>query len=426
MINKSKVLMFGWEFPPHNSGGLGTACLGLLTGLSEFQVPVTFVLPRHADVSFKDTRFVFADKEGSSITIRRINSRLSAYMTAEEYERQFRLYGKPDGIYGATLFEEVDLYARRAQAVTEKESFDVIHAHDWLSIPAGLMAKKISGRPLVVHIHATEFDRTGGNGVNQDVYEIERKGMEEADEVVAVSQFTKEQICRHYGISADKITVVHNGISVSEEVLQNLSNFSFRQKLEKEEPLFRLKYNGRKIILFLGRITLQKGPEYFLQTARKVLDSEKNVLFIFSGSGDMETRMMNQAASLGICDKVLFTGFLRGAELDHVYKAADLYVMPSVSEPFGITPLESIKNGTPVLISKQSGVSEVITNAFRADFWDIDEMTRIILAVIKDDRLGEKILKEAIKELPHISWTKAAQKCLGIYSRLAPLPYNTT
>ncbi len=417
--------MFGWEFPPHNSGGLGTACLGLLTGLSEFQVPVTFVLPRHADVSFKDTRFVFADKESSFITIRRIDSRLSPYMTAEEYEKQFRLYGEPDGIYGTTLLEEVDLYARRARAVTEKENFDVIHAHDWLSIPAGLMAKKVSGRPLIVHIHATEFDRTGGNGVNQDVYRIERKGMEEADEVVTVSHFTKGQICRHYGIPADKITVVHNGISVSEEVLRDLSRFSSRQKLEKEEPLFRLKYNGRKIILFLGRITLQKGPEYFLQTASKVLEKEKNVLFVFAGSGDMETRMMNQAASLGICDKVLFTGFLRGAELDHVYKAADLYVMPSVSEPFGITPLESIKNGTPVLISKQSGVSEVVINAFRADFWDIDEMTRVILAVIRDDRLGERVLKNAARELRHISWTKAAYKCLGIYSRLSLLPHNT-
>jgi glycogen(starch) synthase len=252
-----------------------------------------------------------------------------------------------------------------------------------------------------VHVHATEFDRCGGPlGINKDVYEIEKEGMEMADRIIAVSQFTKDIIVRHYGIPEGKVKVVHNGI---DEVTEP-------QGAMRRLRLASLKASGYSIVLFLGRITLQKGPDYFLRAAKSVLTREPKVVFLLSGSGDMEREMMDLAASLGISDRVLFTGFLTGPDRHEVYAAADLFIMPSVSEPFGITALEAMKTGAPVLVSKQSGVAEAVNHALKADFWDVDEMTNKILSVIKHKGLRQSLSENGRREVAGLTWEDAAGK----------------
>lgn len=406
----SKILMFGWEFPPHNSGGLGVACHGLTKALADKGAEIIFVLPKKVDINSKHLlKIVFAD-EISKIKFKPINSLLSPYITSEKYETVLLKEQQPS-IYGEGLFEEVKRYALRAKSVAISENFDIIHAHDWLSFMAGNEAKKATGKPLVIHVHATEFDRTGGNGVNQHVYEIEKEGMEQCDAIIAVSQFTKGIITRHYGINPQKICVVHNAVEPKEE--------EYQLKTDPNAALLKLKEAGKKIILFVGRITLQKGPDYFLKTAKKILEFNPNVIFIMAGSGDMERQMIQEAASLGISDKVFFPGFLRGKELSQLYQIADLYILPSVSEPFGITPLESLVNNTPILISKQSGVSEIITHALKADFWDVEEMTDKTLAVLNHPPLYECLRENGFNEVKKINWQVPAQKCLDIYNQLS-------
>ncbi|MFI5206007.1 MAG: glycosyltransferase family 4 protein, partial [Candidatus Paceibacterales bacterium] len=280
--------------------------------------------------------------------------------------------------------------------------FDVIHAHDWLSFLAGIRAHRISGKPLVVQIHSTEFDRTGNTTGNYEVFTIEKNGMELADSVIAVSNFTKNVITDKYGISPNKVHVVHNGIAKPGH-----SPF--------ENDVLELKKHNR-IVLFVGRLTLQKGPDYFLKAAKKVLEYESNVVFLMVGDGDMKEQLIREAVHAGISDKVIFTGFLRDSELKKIYKSADLFVMPSVSEPFGIAGLESAINGTPVLLSKQSGISEILTHALKVDFWDIDEMTNKILAVLQHPPLKHTLKKHTLMESHLHTWHKAAKKVKNIYN----------
>ena len=392
--------MFGWEFPPFNSGGLGVACLGLTRAMSERGMEVLFVMPKKLDVRSPWARFVFADMP--QISIRAINAALSPYMTKAGYKRS-------DNFYGWGLLDEVRRYAASGAAIAEAEEFDVIYAHDWLSFGAGMEAKRVSGKPLIVHVHATEFDRCGGPmGVNHDVYEIEKAGMETADLVVAVSDFTKRIIVSEYGISEKKIRVVHNGIDETTAPHGGA-----------ELPRLRaLKAAGNKLVLFLGRVTLQKGPDYFIRAAKKVLERNPKVFFILSGSGDMHGAMMDLAARIGLADKLLFTGFLDGPEKHEIYSSADLFVMPSVSEPFGITSLEAMRLGTPVLISKQSGVSEVVKHALKVDFWDVDEMANKILGVIGYPGIKETISGHAKGEAERITWAEAAAKVDSIVHEL--------
>jgi glycogen(starch) synthase len=393
--------MFGWEFPPYNSGGLGTACFGLSRALVRQNVRITFVLPKRLAVSSNDLRLVFADEHAIKLT--EVNSLLYPYVTSEEYILD-REHIKND-IYGRTLLEEVVRYARAARKIAKKEQFDIIHAHDWLSFLAGIEAKNVSGKPLVVHVHATEFDRTGGQGVNQNVYNIERRGLHFADKIIAVSNLTKQKIVEHYGINPSKIKVIHNG--VDREDYRKLS-----------EQLAHLKRENKKIVLYAGRITIQKGPEYFIRAARRVLDYYPDAVFVVAGSGDMERQIMMEAAYLGISDRILFAGFLRGDELNAIYQAADLYVMPSVSEPFGITPLEALVNDTPVLISRQSGVSEVLTHALKSDFWDTEDMANKIISVLMHNSLKETLRENGCREVEKISWKEAARKCVDLYRNI--------
>lgn len=392
-----KVLMFGWELPPFNSGGLGVACYGLSRALSE-NTDVIFVLPHKVNIDADFLKLMFT----GNLKITTIDSPLVPYISADQYTQ----LKDNISLYGTDLFKEVERYAREARKIAEREEFDVIHAHDWLSFGAGIAAKEVSGKPLVAQIHSTEFDRSGGNNINKKVFEIEKKGMQKADKIITVSNFTRNIVEEKYLIKPEIISVVHNRINADE----------YRRG---EDKFSRIKIGGKKIVLFAGRITLQKGPDYFLKVAQRILGVDKNVLFIMAGRGDMEREIINEVARMGISEKVLFTGFLKDKELSYLYRMADVFVMPSVSEPFGIVALESILNGTPVVISKQSGVSEVITNAIKVDYWDIDEMTNKIIAILSHSSLHKTLQVNGREEIKKFNWNMAAKDCEKIYKQLA-------
>lgn len=397
-----KVLMFGWEFPPFNSGGLGTACFGLAKALSSNGVELIFVLPKTLNVKSDQFKIRFAEK-GFKITIRSLDYLLKPYINSTIYKEQ--QIEKPKGIYGQDLFAEIERYGANARILAKEYNFDIIHAHDWMSFKAGIGAKQVSGKPLIVHIHSTEIDRTGGGDINPEIFRIEKEGMEIADSIIAVSKLTKDILVNSYGIAPEKIHVVHNGIDI----------YEYPPIDTDDAAIVKLKEGGNKIVLFVGRITLQKGPDYFLKAAKKVLEFYSDVYFVITGSGDMERSIINEAAALGISDRVLFAGFLRGEELNRIYRSADLFVMSSVSEPFGITALESVVNGTPVLVSKQSGVREVLTHVLTVDFWNVDEMANQILAVLNYDSLKLTLRTNGLEQVKNINWAAAAKKCVDIY-----------
>ncbi len=417
-----KVLMFGWEFPPHNSGGLGVACKGIVDSLNSQGISVSFVLPKKVPLGPSNKNVIFADKNSAVFNEKGIDVLLTPYVTSESYEnrlneikqdlssnkksrkkRQKKLH------YGKTLVDEVYRYGDLAGDVAESEDHDIIHAHDWLSFEAGIGAKEASGKPLVVHIHATEFDRSGEN-VDQRIYDIERRGFHFADKIVSVSALTKKTLIDRYGVSEDKITVVHNGIKEED----------YKNALEETPAsvVGKLKDHGYKIVLFVGRITFQKGPDYFVKMAKKVRAYEPNTFFVVSGSGDMEKQMIREVAASGMSDRFIFTGFLRGESLRTVYKTADIYIMPSVSEPFGLTPLEAMIQNTPVLISRQSGVSEVVNHALKANFWDVDEMASKVISVLKNPPLHQCLKVNGKREVSKVNWDVAAEKLVSLYRQL--------
>ncbi|MCX6707708.1 MAG: glycosyltransferase family 4 protein [Candidatus Woesearchaeota archaeon] len=409
-----RVLMFGWEFPPFASGGLGTACEGIVKGLAARGENVIFVAPKTPASSKHNIKLISANDDPilKNVKFRMLPGLLTPYMSEQEYhglkqEVQEDPHNKNESaqpiLYGKNLFQEVHMFSERARQIARKEQFDVIHAHDWLTFSAGIKAKEISRKPLVVHVHATEFDRTGGNGINQFVYNLEKEGMEKADRVITVSNYTKNMVVSNYGIDPAKIDVVHNAVEFTD-----YSYNANKTKLSNED----------KIVLFLGRITLQKGPDYFIYAAKRVIDMYPNVKFVIAGSGDMEPFIIEKVAELGISDKVLFAGFLKGADVDLAYRMADLYVMPSVSEPFGITPLEALRNNVPVMISKQSGVSEVLQNALKVDFWDIDEMANKMINVLRYGELREELRDKGSDEVKKFSWLNTAGKCVDVYNKM--------
>ena len=392
-----KVLMFGWEFPPLSSGGLGTACYGLTKSLSKKGVEITFVLPYSSDIDADFLKLIPA----GNVKIRKIASVLQPYMSSQEYKKSLGKKSSPK-MYGSSLFDEVYRYTLAAEKIAEEEDFDIIHCHDWMTFGAGIRAKKKKNKPLVLHVHATEHDRTGGHHLNKYVYDLERNGMHKADRIIAVSNFTRDKVITHYGIPPEKIKVVHNAVDFSQHYYDE--NFEIKKT--------------DKVVLFLGRITLQKGPDYFIYAAKKVLEHEKNVKFIIAGSGDMEPFVIEKAAEMGIADKVLFAGFLNQDDVERAYKMADIYVMPSVSEPFGITALEAMKNKTPVIVSKQSGVSEVIRHCIKVDFWDVNEISSKIIALLRYKPLHEALKDNGYFEVKKFNWDVPAQKCIEIYEEL--------
>lgn len=393
--------MFGWEFAPVYSGGLGVACAGLVKELVAQGAEVTFVLPRLPKaLDESKINLIAASEYGSKVRIKVVKSLLVPYSSASQYKGLYNLYKSRNpgaALYGDDLFEEVARYAEAAKKIAREVPHDVIHCHDWMTYQAGIAAKQVSGKPLVMHVHATEFDRTGGSG-NAAVNAIERLGFTKADKVVAVSQYTKQKVMDNYHISAKNIVVSHNGSEPKKTV----------SKLDDKS----------RIVLFLGRMTVQKGPDWFLKAAEKVLEKEPNVTFVMAGSGDMEPAIIERAAAAGIADKVLFTGFLTGADLDKAYKMAQVYVMPSISEPFGLTALEAMGNGTPTIISKQSGVSEVVKHCLKVDFWDTNEMANKILGVLYYKDLQDELGLKGAAEVKEITWKKPAHQMLDLYGKL--------
>jgi len=413
--------MLGWEFPPFISGGLGTACYGLTKAMGQLGIKVTFVLPRMVESKYAThVNLLTPDSQMSAETVefgelknvsfRTINSPLQPYSTPGVYQQRIEenLRQKHGGSatgtviggidYSSNMYAEVQRYAAVAARLAENEQFDIVHAHDWMTYPAGAAVAAMSGKPLIVHVHSTEFDRSGEH-VNQMIYDIEREGMHRADRVIAVSYFTRNTIISRYGISGEKVEVVHNGV-------ESNGNWSLAETgIKKDE----------KIVLFLGRITMQKGPEYFLQAAKKVLEVMDNVKFVMAGAGDLMHRSVEMAAELGIGHKVLFTGFLCSEDVRKIYKMADLYVMPSVSEPFGIAPLEALENDVPVIISKQSGVSEVLKHALKVDFWDVNEIANKVIAVLKHPPLEVMLRNYGGFEARKLRWKDSARKCAKIY-----------
>lgn len=396
--------MFGWEYPPFNSGGLGVACEGISKALVASGVDLTFVLPFKIPVCPPWCRFVFAD-ESSDLCESQIKNLYAGY-ASHRGSAESKKYGLPASVSGS-IMERVRAYSKRAPVIAQENSHSVIHAHDWLTFPAGIAAKETSGRPLVAHIHATEFDRSGSDNVNKDIYNIELEGFRRADAIVAVSERTKKKVINKYGISPEKVKVVYNGIEFK-------NNFA-----ATEHNLEKLKKDGNSVVLFVGRITLQKGPDYFVSMAEKVLAYEPKTFFVVSGSGDMEGEMIRRVAEKGLSNKFIFCGFLRGDELDRVYRAADIFVMPSVSEPFGLVPLEAMVSEVPVLISKESGVSEILSSALKSNFWDIDDMADKVISVLRHKKLKNHLSVNGNKEVKTIHWAKAANKLLTIYNELA-------
>jgi glycosyltransferase involved in cell wall biosynthesis len=422
-----RVLMFGWEFPPHISGGLGTACYGLTKGMASIPgLDIIFVVPKAygdedqsrirvlgaGDVTL-DIRRVKERQYLKDLSYIEVNSNLLPYTTPEEYEllvNKARKEGKRlvettlggtlhfSGKYGENLFEEIGNYAIVAGEIAQKYPFDIIHAHDWLTFPAGIAAKRASGKPLIIHVHATDFDRSGGR-VNPGVYEIERMGMHLADKIIAVSNLTRNTIIEKYGIHPDKVVTVYNAV----EPLPDHEKLKLRRGIND------------KVVTFLGRITLQKGPEYFVQAAYKVLQKMDNVRFVMAGSGELLRKMIHWTAAMGISDRFHYTGFLKGDDVFRMFSISDVYVMPSVSEPFGISPLEAMQSNVPSIISHQSGVAEILKYAFKVDFWDVDAMADAIYGLLNYPALSEMFRKYGVQEVNDMKWENSGRKVVSIY-----------
>ncbi len=422
-----RVLMFGWEFPPHISGGLGTACYGLTRGMSVIPgLDILFVVPKaHGDEDQSrirvmgagdvtlDLRKVKEHQFLKDLSYIEINSNLVPYTSPEEYEElvnsaehkgkrlvETTMGGKLNftGKYGKDLYEEIANYALVAGEIALKEDFNIIHSHDWLTYPAGIAAKRASGKPLVIHVHATDFDRSGGK-VNPTVFEIEKTGMQLADKIIAVSNLTRNTVIEKYGIHPDKVVTVYNAVDP-------ISDY---EKLQLKRGI------TDKVVTFLGRVTLQKGPEYFVQAAHKVLQKMDNVRFVMAGSGELLEKMIQWTAALGISDRFHYTGFLKGDDVFRMFSISDVYVMPSVSEPFGISPLEAMQSNVPSIISNQSGVAEILEYALKVDFWDVDALADAIYGLLNYPALSEMFKKHGVAEVNEMKWENSGMKVHSIY-----------
>jgi len=390
-----RTLMLAWEFPPMKSGGLGVVCYHLTKELGELGVDIIYLLPKIPEnLRHEFEKLISANYPRNKVKFYELDIKLYPYLRLEDSELK---------VYFSYTSENLEKYKRLACKIAELEHFDVIHCHDWMTFPAGVELKYKFGKPLVLHVHSTSYDRCGGN-LNRELldYKIEKYGFAHADKIIAVSRRIKNIIVNFYDVPPEKVEVVYNAAILRERI--------------RELHLEKLK--RYKIVLFLGRLTLHKGPDWFLRAAHKVLQFEPNVLFIVGGSGEMMPQLIKLSADLGIGDKVIFTGALSDREVDALYELADVYVMPSLSEPFGITPLEALYHDKPVIISKQAGVSEVLRNVFQVDFWDVDEMVNKIVALLRYPKLAEELVRVGKEEASYLSWRKSAEQVLEVYRLL--------
>lgn len=436
-----RILTFGWEFPPHISGGLGTACYGLTKALQEENVQIIFVVPRaYGDEEIdlvNASQIIVKDPEEHPPSLKekkkyylkeelkmvKVPSSLTPYSESGIWENANNIKNwnyeiNPEkvpveiienkgiryqfsGLYGPSLFDEVKRYGQVGGEIARKYDFDIIHAHDWLTFPAGIEAKNITGKPLVIHVHATEYDRAGEKNIDQRIVKIEETGLQAADLIIAVSYWTRKILIDHYDVSPHKIKVVHNGIQEENKV-----EFPSIPRI------------GENIVTFLGRITYQKGPKYFVEAAQKVLDSFPETHFIIAGAGDLLPSTIDMIANLKISSRVHCTGFLKEEKIQQIWSISDVFVMPSVSEPFGITPLEAIRAGVPVIVSKQSGVAEVLNNVIKVDFWDSEALANAIIKILQNKKFANSLKTESKKELEHLTWNIAARKIKKHYHEL--------
>lgn len=412
--------MFGWELPPLYAGGIGMVCYDLIKELSAQGIGVTYVMPYGPEDFSPDVNahVLIAEQVMPSVkmvTIKPVSTLFTAYDSPSSYQTKYETYnstikapGKKDyrkNLYGSDLYSEVDLFAKRAYEIAKDVEFDVIHAHDWMTFPAAIGVKIATGKPLVVHVHNTVYDRYLGN-FNPMERDMEYNGLASADKIIAISNYVKQMIIRHYGISADKIEIVHNAPNSLIRERKHISKFP------------KLNLGGDKVVLFTGRITAQKGPEYFVHCAKRVLEKRKDVKFIMGGTGDMFRRTVDLATNLGIADRFVFTGFYSLDQAQSLYASADCYLMPSVSEPFGLVPLEAMEHGTPAIISRTSGVAEVASHTLKCDFWDIDHMANQVLAVLNYPALRESLGQNGQRQVQQMNWTKPTNQCVGIYNQL--------
>lgn len=400
--------MFGWEYPPRHSGGLGVACQGLVNGLLKSGVHVTLVLP-HDDARSDGNLTVRYPTEDICSTVR-VASILQPYDSEEEYFARLLMRSIPrerGHLYGPDLGSAVEGFAAMAVEMTKDVQTDVVHCHDWMTYEAGMRAARHHRKPFVAHIHATEFDRTDFHP-NEWIAARERKGLLAADRVIAVSNYTKNMLTGHYGIPGDKITIVHNGHDVATDRLPDSITDGRRAHI----PL----------VLFLGRLTLQKNPRQFLEVARIVKNHRPDVQFAMAGDGPMLVELIDRSVELGLSENVVFTGKVTNSEARALYSAADCFVMPSLSEPFGLVALEAIAHGTPVIISKQSGVAEVVDHAFKVDFWDTEKMADCLLTILREDALALQLKTEAPKILQKLTWAHQASHVKSLYTNLLSQP----
>ncbi|MDR1763505.1 MAG: glycosyltransferase [Dysgonamonadaceae bacterium] len=416
-----KALMFGWEFPPHILGGLGTASYGLTKGMSlQPDMDITFVIPKpwgdedrsflriigagNTPVAWRDVSWEYVSQRIGKVMDPQLyfDLRNNIYADFNNYHVNDLGCIEFSGRYPENLLEEINNYSIVAGVIAKTVQADIIHSHDWLTYPAGIHAKTKTGRPLVIHVHATDFDRSRGN-VNPQVYGIEKDGMDHADHIITVSNLTRNTVIEKYHQDPRKVTTVHNAVEPLSAEIESIKS----KKGTKD-----------KVVTFLGRITMQKGPEYFVEAAARVLKKADNVRFVMAGSGDMMDKMIRLAAQRNISDKFHFTGFMKGAQVYEVLKSSDVYVMPSVSEPFGISPLEAMQCGVPSIISKQSGCAEILNRAIKVDYWDIEAMADAMYSIVSYPAMYEYLKVEGKKEVDAITWEIAGQKVRDIYNRV--------
>lgn len=432
-MKKLKILMLGWEYPPDITGGLGIATHGIAKAIGELGNKIILIMPRITGKEPKDKnvlvigvnsknlpltqeelrRFLLETMHLQSISVYQSGFYISPEKFWQEFEENQKKLQEEfseetkeiylEGGYGKNLYFEIQVFAEFVAKIASKLlNIDLIHAHDWMTFPAALYAKHLTNKPIVLHVHATEFDRSGDNP-NPYVYNLEKYAFEKADAIITVSNYTKNIIVEKYQIHPDKIYPVYNAI-----------DFQFKDiQQEVRKPI------RQKIVLFLGRITFQKGPDYFVRAAKKVIEKIQNVKFLMVGTGDMYTRMIEMAADLGIGKFFHYTGFLERSRIEQIFKISDVYVLPSVSEPFGLTVLEALKAGVPVIVSKQSGVSEIIQNAIKVNFWDVDDIANHIINILEDEDYRNQLKQKLIEEkLDAISWYDSARKIEGIYQNI--------